>query len=67
VILLDTPMLSYAVGAEHPLRDLCRPLLWAHGGGRIEAASTIEVVQEFVHVRARRSSASTILRRCVTK
>lgn len=38
------------------MRDPCRRLLSAHGGGRIEATSTIEVVQEFVHVRARRRS-----------
>jgi uncharacterized protein len=56
VILLDTTALSYAVGAEHPLREPCRRLLQAHGDGRVEAATTIEVVQEFVHVRARRRS-----------
>jgi predicted nucleic acid-binding protein len=56
VILLDTTVLSYAVGAEHPLREPCRRLLRAHGDGRIEAATTIEVIQEFVHVRARRRS-----------
>jgi predicted nucleic acid-binding protein len=31
-------------------------LLQAHGDGRIEAATTIEVIQEFVHLRARRRS-----------
>jgi predicted nucleic acid-binding protein len=56
VILLDTTVLSYAVGAEHPLREPCRRLLRAHGDGRIEAATTIEVIQEFAHVRARRRS-----------
>jgi predicted nucleic acid-binding protein len=56
MILLDTTVLSYAVGAEHPLREPCRRLLGAHGDGRISAATTIEVVQEFVHVRARRRS-----------
>jgi predicted nucleic acid-binding protein len=56
VILLDTTVLSYAVGAEHPLREPCRRLLHAHGEGRIEATTTIEALQEFVHVRARRRS-----------
>jgi predicted nucleic acid-binding protein len=56
VILIDTTVLSYAVGVEHPLREPCRRLLQAHGDGRIEAATTIEVVQEFAHVRARRRS-----------
>jgi uncharacterized protein len=56
LILLDTTVLSYAVGAEHHLREPCRRLLRAHGDGRIEATTTVEVVQEFVHVRARRRS-----------
>ena len=56
MILFDTTVLSYAVGVEHPLREPCRRLLRAHGDGHIEAATTIEVVQEFVHVRARRRS-----------
>jgi uncharacterized protein len=56
VILVDTTVLTYAVGVEHPLREPCRRLLRAHGDGRIEAATTIEVIQEFVHVRARRRS-----------
>ena len=56
MILLDTTVLSYAVGEEHPLREPCRHLLRAHADGRIEAATTIEVIQEFVHVRARRRS-----------
>jgi len=42
------------VGDEHPLRAPCRRLLAAHGDGRIEATTTVEVVQEFVHVRAHR-------------
>jgi predicted nucleic acid-binding protein len=54
VILLDTTVLSYAVGADHALREPCRRLLRAHNDGIVEAATTIEVVQEFLHVRARR-------------
>jgi uncharacterized protein len=56
VILLDTTVLSYAVGIEHPLREPCRRLLRAHADARVQAATTIEVIQEFVHVRARRRS-----------
>lgn len=54
MILLDTGILCYAVGEEHPLRAPCRRLLRAHRGGRIQATTTVEVVQEFMHVRARR-------------
>ena len=54
MIILDTTVLVYAVGEEHPLRDGCRRLLAAHGDGHVEATTTIEVIQEFAHVRARR-------------
>jgi len=54
VIVLDTTVLVYAVGAEHPLRDPCRQLVGAIANGTILATTTIEVIQEFTHVRARR-------------
>src|SRR5437763_1534123 len=54
MILVDTTILCYAVGDEHPLRAPCRRVLAAHGSGRIDATSTVEVIQEFTHVRARR-------------
>jgi uncharacterized protein len=54
VILLDTTVLVYAKGADHPLRDPCRELIAAIADGKIEASTTVEVIQEFVHVRARR-------------
>lgn len=54
MIVLDTTVLAYAVGADHPLREPSARLLLAIGEGRIEATSTAEVLQEFVHVRARR-------------
>jgi len=56
MIVLDTTILAYAVGSEHPLREACRGVLTAHGEGRVEATTTIEVIQEFAHVRARRRS-----------
>ena len=56
MILLDTTVLCYAVGVEHPVREPCRRLLRAHAEGRIEATTTVEVIQEFAHVRARRRS-----------
>ncbi len=54
MIVLDTTVLIYAVGAEHPLREPCRRLVGAVAGQQIEARTTVEVVQEFAHVRARR-------------
>jgi predicted nucleic acid-binding protein len=54
VIVLDTTVLVYAVGAEHPMREPSRKLVEAIAAGRIDATTTVEVIQEFVHIRARR-------------
>jgi predicted nucleic acid-binding protein len=54
VIVLDTTVLVYAKGADHPLRDPCRELISAVSVGEIDATTTAEVIQEFVHVRSRR-------------
>ncbi len=54
MIVLDTTVLVYAVGADHPLREPCQLLIRAIADGTILATTTIEVIQEFAHVRARR-------------
>jgi predicted nucleic acid-binding protein len=55
VIVVDTTVLVYAVGSEHPLRRPSRRIVRAVEQGRVAATTTVEVVQEFVHVRSRRS------------
>lgn len=54
MIVVDTTVLVYAVGEEHPLRAPCRWVLAQIGEGAVAAATTVEVIQELVHVRARR-------------
>jgi predicted nucleic acid-binding protein len=54
VIVLDTTVLIYAKGAEHPLRDPSRRLIAAVAERELHATTTVEAIQEFVHVRARR-------------
>jgi len=54
VIVLDTTVLAYAVGADHPLQMPCRRLVLAIANGEVTATTTVEVIQEFAHVRARR-------------
>jgi hypothetical protein len=54
MILLDTTVLVYAVGAEHPLADPCRQIVTGVADGDLEATTTPEVIQELAHVRARR-------------
>jgi hypothetical protein len=54
VIVFDTTVLVYAVGGEHRFRDPCRELVRAVQDGEVTATTTVEVIQEFAHVRARR-------------
>lgn len=58
MIVLDTTVLMYAKGSAHPLRRPCRRLIDAIADGRLEATSTVEVIQEFVHVRSKRRERS---------
>jgi uncharacterized protein len=58
VIVLDTTVLVYAVGDEHTLRDPARAIVEAVEGGAVQATTTIQAIQEFVHVRARRRDRS---------
>lgn len=54
MIVLDTTVLVYAKGTDHPLRDPCRRLIDACAAGELQATTSVEAIQEFVHVRARR-------------
>lgn len=54
MIVLDTTILVYAKGVEHPFRGPCRDLVGAIAAGDVVATTTVEVIQEFVRVRARR-------------
>lgn len=56
MIILDTTILVYALGAAHPLRDPSRALVELVRDGAVRAGTTVEVLQEFVHVRSRRRS-----------
>jgi predicted nucleic acid-binding protein len=54
LIVLDTTILLYAVGAEHPNREPSRRVVAAITEGRVAASTTVEVIQEFGHVYSRR-------------
>lgn len=62
MIVLDTTILIYATGDEHPLRGPCQRLVAAITDGALEATTTAEVIQEFAHVRARRLGRSEAVR-----
>lgn len=63
MIVVDATVLVYAVGAEHSLRESCRALIGAISRGELIATTTIEVLQEFCHVRARRRGRTDAARR----
>lgn len=48
-VFVDTAILMYAAGAEHPLRAPCRLILEAVGSRTIDAVTSAEVIQEVVH------------------
>ena len=58
MILLDTTVLVYAVGDDHTLREPARSLVQAIEDGTAQATTSVEAIQEFVHVRARRRDRS---------
>jgi predicted nucleic acid-binding protein len=65
MIVVDTTVLVYAVGEDHRLREPCRALVEAVGAGEVAATTTVEVIQEFCHVRGRRrnrADAATLAR-----
>jgi predicted nucleic acid-binding protein len=59
VIVLDTTVLSYAVGGSHPLRDPARRFVSALRAGGVQATTTPDVLQEFVHTYSRRRPRTT--------
>lgn len=54
MIVVDTTVLVYAVASDHPYREPSRALVEAISSGALRATTTVEVVQEFAHVRGRR-------------
>lgn len=63
MILLDTTVLVYAVGTEHPLRAPSRGLVELVRDGVVRASTTVEVIQEFAHVRSQRRPRAEAARR----
>src|SRR5512143_2818924 len=53
-MFLDANVFLYAIGGEGPHRQPCRALLEAVGQGALDAVTDSEVLQEILHVRARR-------------
>ncbi len=54
MIFVDTTVLVYAVGMEHPAREPCRLLVRLCGSGAVRGTTTAEVIQQFAHICGRR-------------
>ena len=50
---IDTAVIMYAAGAEHPLRDPSRQILSRIGDGTLDGSISVEVIQEIDPFRER--------------
>lgn len=48
-VFVDTAVIMYAAGGEHPLREPSRRVLSRIGNGDLDGAISVEVVQEILH------------------
>jgi predicted nucleic acid-binding protein len=48
-VFVDTNVMMYAAGGEHPLREACRLIVDGIGDRSIAGVTSVEVVQEIVH------------------
>ncbi len=53
-VFLDANIFLYATGGEGPHRQFCPAVLRAVAEGALDGATSTEVLQEILHVRARR-------------
>jgi predicted nucleic acid-binding protein len=48
-VFIDTSVVMYAAGGEHPLREPCRRIIDRAADGSIDAVTSVEVIQEILH------------------
>jgi predicted nucleic acid-binding protein len=48
-VFIDTAVIMYAAGAEHPLREPSRRVLSRIGTGELDGVISVEVIQEILH------------------
>lgn len=53
-VLLDTNVFAYAMGGPSPYREPCRRIMELLATGAIEGEVSVDLVQEFLHLRLRR-------------
>jgi uncharacterized protein len=53
-VLLDSNVILYAIGGEHPYAEPCRRIIALAGDGDVELEAPVDLVQEILHHRTRR-------------
>jgi uncharacterized protein len=48
-VFIDAAIVMYASGVDHPYRAACQAILQEIGAGRLDATTSVEVVQEIGH------------------
>jgi predicted nucleic acid-binding protein len=48
-VFIDTAVIMYANGGDHPLRDPCARIMVGIGDSEVAAVTSVEVVQEILH------------------
>ena len=48
-VFIDTSVVMYAAGGDHPLRAPCRRIIDRIGDGSLDAVTSAEVIQEILH------------------
>ncbi|MBI3745249.1 MAG: type II toxin-antitoxin system VapC family toxin [Chloroflexi bacterium] len=48
-VFIDTAVVMYAAGTDHPLRTPCQRILARVADGQLDAVVSVEVVQEILH------------------
>lgn len=63
-VFVDTSVVMYAGGADHPHRPACRIVMARVADGTLDAVTSVEVVQEILHrfARGRREIGSRMAR-----
>lgn len=59
-VLLDTSIAVYALGTDHPLKAPCRAFLELTASGTLRGYASVEMIQELVHHRLRRTGSRSI-------
>lgn len=62
--LIDSNIVIYAIGREHPLRENCRVIMSEAYSGELDANVNVELLQEVLHYYHRRGATDTGLRVC---